>query len=210
MKIATTLTVNWNCKNFRIQSKIFLPYLTAVIMLEKLSSNKIIPAASLATYVPAIPMANPISAFFKAGASFVPSPVIATTFPICFKPVAKVYLSSGEDLARTLNSLTIFLNSSIFYTNSLSSFSTFFNSPTLSLNYFPSITKNSPGSPLSGFSYTAGIILASFAMAVAVSVLSPVTIRTMMPALLQLVTASGIPSFRGSLIPANPSTTKLF
>lgn len=93
MKIATMLTVSWNCKNLRMQSKIFLPYFAAVTMLRKLSSNRMIPAASLATSVPAIPIANPISAFFKAGASFVPSPVIATTFPICFSPVANKYLS---------------------------------------------------------------------------------------------------------------------
>ena len=48
-------------------------------MLLKLSSNSMIAAASLATYVPAIPIANPTSAFFKAGASLVPSPVTATT-----------------------------------------------------------------------------------------------------------------------------------
>ena len=103
MNKATTLTVSWNCKNFLIQSKIFLPYLTAVMILPKLSSSRMIPAAYFATYVPAIPMAKPISAFFRAGASFVPSPVIATTLPICFNPVARIYLSSGDDRANTLN-----------------------------------------------------------------------------------------------------------
>jgi len=57
----------------------FLPNFAAVTILPKLSSSKIIPAASLAIYTPAMPIANPISAFFKAGASFPPSPVIATT-----------------------------------------------------------------------------------------------------------------------------------
>jgi hypothetical protein len=52
-----------------------------------------IEAAYLATSVPAIPIANPTSAFFKAGASFVPSPVTATTFPLSFKPVTRQYLS---------------------------------------------------------------------------------------------------------------------
>jgi|JI81AbrownRNA_FD_contig_21_4673371_length_309_multi_3_in_0_out_0_1 hypothetical protein len=47
-------------------------------------------------------------------------------------------------------------------------------------------------------------------MAVAVYVLSPVTILTTIPALLQLLTASGIPSFKGSLIPANPQTIRPF
>lgn len=45
----------------------------------KLSSVRIMSDASLATSVPAIPMANPTSAFFSAGASLVPSPVTATT-----------------------------------------------------------------------------------------------------------------------------------
>lgn len=49
MNMATTLTVSWNCKNFLIQSKMFLPYLMAVIILPKLSSKRIIPAAYLAT-----------------------------------------------------------------------------------------------------------------------------------------------------------------
>ncbi len=48
INIATTLTVNWNCKNFLIQSNILRPYLAAVTILPKLSSSKIIPAAYLA------------------------------------------------------------------------------------------------------------------------------------------------------------------
>jgi hypothetical protein len=60
-----------------------------------------IPEAYLATYVPAIPMAKPISAFLRAGASLVPSPVIATTWLSFFNPVAIKYLSSGDDLAKT-------------------------------------------------------------------------------------------------------------
>ena len=48
-----------------------------------------------------IPIANPTSAFFKAGASLVPSPVTATTYPLYFNPVTKAYLSSGLDLANT-------------------------------------------------------------------------------------------------------------
>jgi len=76
---ATKLTVSWNCKNFLIESKIFLPHFIAVTIETKLSSRRIIPEAYLATSVPAIPIANPISAFLRAGASLVPSPVIATT-----------------------------------------------------------------------------------------------------------------------------------
>lgn len=84
-----------------MQSKIFLPHFIAVTIELKLSSNRIIPEAYFATYVPAIPIAKPISAFFNAGASFVPSPVIATTFFSLLSPVAIKYLSSGDERART-------------------------------------------------------------------------------------------------------------
>jgi hypothetical protein len=59
--------------------------------------------AYLAIYVAVIPLANPISAFFKAGASFVPSPTIATTSSNYLNPVVNIYLSQGADLANTLN-----------------------------------------------------------------------------------------------------------
>ena len=49
---------------------------------------------------------------------------------------------------------------------------------------------------------------AYFAMAVAVYMLSPVTILTVMPAFLQFITAYGIESFNGSLMPASPNIIK--
>lgn len=202
--MATTLTVSWNCKNFLIQSKMFLPYLAAVTILPKLSSSKMIPAAYLAIQTPAIPMAKPISAFFKAGASLPPSPVMATTWPSCLSPVANRYLSSGEERANTLSSLEIALNVSISPTWSLSQSLSSTSPPTASLNYLPVITTQCPDYPFSGLSYPYGIMLASFAMATAVSKISPVTILTIIPACLHLLTASGIPFFSGSLMPANP------
>ena len=60
--------------NFLIESKIFLPHLIALTTLPKLSSNKIMCEASFETSVPLIPIAIPMSAFLRAGASFVPSP----------------------------------------------------------------------------------------------------------------------------------------
>jgi len=51
-------------------------------IVEKLSSARTMSLASLATSVPVIPMATPMSASFRAGASFTPSPVIATMWPI--------------------------------------------------------------------------------------------------------------------------------
>lgn len=53
------------------------------------------------TSVPAIPMANPISDSCKAGASFVPSPVTATTSDKLLKCFTRSNLSVGEDLAIT-------------------------------------------------------------------------------------------------------------
>ena len=51
-------------------------------------------------------MANPTSAFFKAGPSFVPSPVTATTSLVGFIfdaiiPLTRTYLSCGEERANT-------------------------------------------------------------------------------------------------------------
>ena len=68
---------NKNWMEFLIFRYTFLPFATALIIVAKLSSVKIMAAASLETSVPAFPIAIPMSAFFKAGASFTPSPVIA-------------------------------------------------------------------------------------------------------------------------------------
>ena len=48
----------------------------------KLSSNKTKAEDSRATSVPFFPMAIPMSAAFNAGASFTPSPVMATISPL--------------------------------------------------------------------------------------------------------------------------------
>ena len=92
----------------------FLPHITADTILLKLSSKSMIEAASLATSVPDIPIANPTSAFFNAGASLVPSPVTATTLPLSIKPVTNAYLSSGRDLAITFRLGIIESNTSAF------------------------------------------------------------------------------------------------
>lgn len=57
------------------------PYFIAVRTEQKLSSVRIISLALFATSVPEIPIAKPTCALAKAGASFVPSPVTATTLP---------------------------------------------------------------------------------------------------------------------------------
>lgn len=65
---------------FRL-SKIRRPSSTPVTMEAKLSSSRTMSAAFLAASEPAIPIAIPISAFFRAGESLTPSPVTATTAP---------------------------------------------------------------------------------------------------------------------------------
>ena len=120
----------------------FLPHLMATIIDPKLSSRRIISAASLATYVPAIPIAKPTSALFSAAASFVPSPVTATTWPSFINPVARRYLSYGVLLASTLNSLITYLNFLTFrilYTSLPLSSLTVTRPPTISLNSRPYI-----------------------------------------------------------------------
>ena len=79
----------------------FLPSFTASTIVQKLSSVKIISEAFFATSVPFSPIAIPISAFFSAGASLTPSPVIATTAPVLLNAFTILTLCSGETLAKT-------------------------------------------------------------------------------------------------------------
>ena len=52
------------------------------MMVEKLSSTRIMSAASLHTSVPDLPMAMPMLADLRATESLTPSPVIATMAPL--------------------------------------------------------------------------------------------------------------------------------
>ncbi len=73
---------------------------TAFTMEEKLSSVNTISAAPLATSVPVIPIATPISACFKEGASFALSTVIETIFPFARRALTIFTLCSGETRAK--------------------------------------------------------------------------------------------------------------
>ena len=161
------------------------PHLIACTISVKSSVIKIISDASRATSVPAIPMENPTSANFKAGASLVPSPVTATTSPLFRKVSTRIRLSSGDDRANTRNCGTIFLRSA----------------GDNFLNLGPSINAYS-------LSKSSGVKMwHSFEMAFAVFKLSPVTIRTVTPACLHFNTAWATPGFNGSWIPTNASKT---
>ena len=61
------------------------------------------PAASRATSVPRPPMAMPMCAAFSAGASFTPSPVIATTSPFAFSASTSRSFCSGTTRAKTFD-----------------------------------------------------------------------------------------------------------
>ena len=80
-------------------------------MLEKLLSKSTISLESFATSVPA-PTAMPISAFFNAGASFIPSPVIATISPFDLNAFNILTLWPGLTLAKISVYTTLSFNSS--------------------------------------------------------------------------------------------------
>ena len=117
----------------------------------KLSSVRIIVAASFETSVPVIPIAMPMSALFSAGASFTPSPVIATMSPFRFSESTRRTLSSGATRAIT----------------PMSSIAASSSSSDIALNSAPVIAL--PGMP------------SSLAIAAAVTAWSPVIIRTLDP-----------------------------
>jgi hypothetical protein len=77
------------------------PCSTATTMVLKSSSVMIMSAVSLATSVPLIPIATPISAFFRAGASFTPSPVMATISPSRCSAATSCTLFFGDTRAKT-------------------------------------------------------------------------------------------------------------
>mmetsp|Transcript_620 Transcript_620/g.2211 ORF Transcript_620/g.2211 Transcript_620/m.2211 type:complete len:210 (-) Transcript_620:2135-2764(-) len=95
-----TLIASWNCKNFLMLSLTARPQRIALTTEAKLSSRSTMAEAPLAMSVPVF-MAKPTSASLSAGASFVPSPVTATTSPwSCSRPTSTC-LSDGDERAST-------------------------------------------------------------------------------------------------------------
>lgn len=78
-----------------------LPSSIAFTIVAKLSSANTISDANFATSVPDSPIAIPIWAYFKAGASLTPSPVIATISPYSINNFTSSYLWAGSTLAKT-------------------------------------------------------------------------------------------------------------
>ena len=99
LRIPDILPDSRNLMAFLMLAYTFLPLVTALTIVAKLSSVRIIEAASLETSVPVIPIATPMSAFFRAGASLTPSPVIETILPFfCHASTIRI-LCSGETRA---------------------------------------------------------------------------------------------------------------
>ena len=70
-------------------------------MAENASSSSTMSLASLATPVPETPMAMPTSAFLRAGASLMPSPVTATTSPAALRSLTTRIFTTGVERAMT-------------------------------------------------------------------------------------------------------------
>lgn len=150
----------------------------------KLSSKISTSAAFLATWVPEIPMATPTFALRRAGASFVPSPVTATILFSFLRPSTSFSLCSGLLLARIFKCFTFWKNSSgVKFCYSFS-------------NSAPSM--HSPGVKSPGL-----VIPISSPTALAVILLSPVTMMTTTPAMLQFLIAYLLSGLRRSWIPAS-------
>ena len=96
----------------RRRLKIALPSSTAATIEAKLSSASTMSQASLATSVPVMPIAMPILAVFRAGASLTPSPVMATTCPRLLSAFTILSFCSGSIRAKTKVSSTCLDNSS--------------------------------------------------------------------------------------------------
>mmetsp|Transcript_11369 Transcript_11369/g.19423 ORF Transcript_11369/g.19423 Transcript_11369/m.19423 type:complete len:237 (-) Transcript_11369:2424-3134(-) len=156
---ATRFTVNWNWTNFWMLEYTERPHRTTVTMEAKLSSRMMMSELLLATSVPAMPIARPMSASFKARASFVPSPVTPTTSPSPRSMCTRSYLSVGDERAITCSF------------SSLGPYSAMRSLYDILRKVLPSTA-----SPMEVR------MLHSRAIAFAVITLSPVTMRTTMPA----------------------------
>ncbi len=75
--------------------RVFLLSRIALAICARSSPNRAMSAASMAASLPITPMAMPTSAIARAGASLIPSPIIATLYAL-FKRLTAFTLSSGN------------------------------------------------------------------------------------------------------------------
>mmetsp|Transcript_3602 Transcript_3602/g.6126 ORF Transcript_3602/g.6126 Transcript_3602/m.6126 type:complete len:286 (+) Transcript_3602:883-1740(+) len=152
-------------------------------MVAKLSSAKTMSEADLATSVPVTPMAIPMCACFSAGASLTPSPVMATISSIAIRHFTSSRLCAGSTRANTRPPSP--RRASVRSCSLIAS------------NWSPVNTRCSAESPLTRMP-------TSRAMALAVSLESPVIMITLMPAVLHCAMHLSMPSRTGSLMHTTP------
>mmetsp|Transcript_10395 Transcript_10395/g.33012 ORF Transcript_10395/g.33012 Transcript_10395/m.33012 type:complete len:237 (-) Transcript_10395:1933-2643(-) len=184
MAMATTLTLSWNCRNLRMLSYTERPHLTACTMEENLSSRMTMSDASLATSVPVMPMATPMSASLSAGASFTPSPVMATTSPSSLSSRTSFCLWMGSARENTRAPMP---------------------DSTSSCSSWGSAKKSRPVNDLRDTSSSGANSPMSRAMLSAVSLLSPVIMNTRMPASRHSSSDGRTESRGGSRMAATPT-----
>mmetsp|Transcript_3859 Transcript_3859/g.13540 ORF Transcript_3859/g.13540 Transcript_3859/m.13540 type:complete len:201 (+) Transcript_3859:1111-1713(+) len=175
-----------------------LPSLTALTMVEKLSSASTMSLASLATSVPAMPIAIPMSASASAGASLTPSPVMAmTSFPsnLSKRMMSCLCLGSARLKSNPLCLAEAWLLVRILCLFSLESFGEKKSEQVKDLS-----SKNSSSSPK---------IPMSLQMLSAVSWLSPVITITLIPASWQHLIECFTSGLGGSWRPAIPTKQSL-
>mmetsp|Transcript_47982 Transcript_47982/g.108934 ORF Transcript_47982/g.108934 Transcript_47982/m.108934 type:complete len:249 (-) Transcript_47982:1724-2470(-) len=210
---ATMFTVSWNWRNLRMLSKTHRPQVTALTIEEKLSSMMMMSEASLATSVPEMPIAKPTSAARSAGPSLVPSPVTPTTSP---SPSCLAASHSSRWPGRTrsrwvAHDLPGCCSSHAAWPDGKPPFNRD-TSKNLSSGLLRARTwsrGNTASSCAGDITRKSEPVMArppsrkmphSLAMATAVSRLSPVTMRTVMPARWHVLTASGTSGRSGSWI----------
>ena len=167
-------------------SKTFRPSSTAASIEAKLSSVRIMSAAPLETSVPVMPMATPMSACLSAGASFTPSPVMATMCPrLCSARTSRSFCSGATRANTAVRSAV-----SASWSSGICSSSWPVMARSCSSLPWPPRRPSCP------------------AMATAVPLWSPVIIFTSMPAFWQSATARMASARGGSIMPCNPSKVK--
>ena len=184
MRHAATLIVIWKTMKRWILIYNDLPHITARAILLNELSRIVMSEASLATVVPS-PIERPTWAALRAGASFVPSPVTATTSPSLCNNLTSRSLSIGRALDIILMLwITERASSSERASQSL---------PVIWLTSLESVPNHKPSwRPIS----------------IAVPGVSPVTILTSIPADIQFLTASATSWRIGSAIATTPNKIK--
>ena len=207
-------------------SKTERPHIMALTMELNLSSRMTMSEAPWATLVPVIPMARPTSAALSAGASFVPSPVTPTTSPPSGRLSSHSAVYPGIILSLSFSQDT--LSTAIFCACVTSHSSLELGRPLpfrrVTIRYLSSgddraitwILGNSLSTSLGVMARNVGPSMASppsvriphcLAMARAVLIISPVTMRTVTPARWAVATASFTSLRRGSMMPTMQSMT---